>query len=231
MKKELSQLIATAKNEIDVLLKEYGKTILLFSGGKDSLVIYDLCKNQDNITAMWVNTGSLLPHMRKFIQRYDVVEVTSDKARQNKEYGIPVSLWDGQIQTPKLQDWRVCCGSNRTQPKNDYIKKSGVKLVIHGQRELDEIPIGKKRKNSDGVLHYSPIWAWQDNDVYEYLKLNNIELPEQYDYIDSSFECWDCTAIDKDHERFNLRYNYLKKRYPNLAERLRKKLTIAASGI
>ena len=241
----MSKLTRLAQDGLDRVFREYDRAILLFSGGKDSLVIYDLARPyKDRITAIWINTGASLPHMREFIKRYDVVEVKVDKAQQNAEYGFPADLvpvvnnpaiYEGEtqypsFQFPKLQDWRACCAMNRWRPMSEYIESSGAKLVIYGQRESDLSILGNEVEKK-GVFWYSPIWKWSDKDVSKYLRANNIELPEQYPEAVSSFDCWDCTAIDSDPNWFYSRYKYLKKRYPDYAEILRGRLAAVAIGV
>lgn len=72
------------------------------------------------------------------------------------------------------------------------------------------------------------IYDWSDEDIFNYIKLNNIELPEQYIYADSQSEkyrsedkslyldCWNCSASIS-----SIKVDYLKQRFLHLLEKLK----------
>lgn len=234
-----------AKQRIRRHLNLHDQACLAFSGGKDSIVIYDLCKEFKQITNFWVNTGSALPHMEEFIKQFDVIEVNTDKDKQNLEYGYPVdlvpvvnnpvfykteNLYDALI-LPKLQDWRGCCAMNRWRPFKDFVESQKATLLIHGQRETDNATMVQPLQEQEEISTLAPIWEWTDRDVYEYIEQNKLPLPDQYPETVSSFDCYDCTAIDNDPEWFESRYEYLKKNYPEQAEVLRGKLYLAGRAM
>lgn len=233
--------IKQAKRKLSELFKKHDRAVLTFSGGKDSLVIYDLCKDYlHRITPVWVNTGASLPHMKEFIKQYHVIEVRSDQPSQIAEYGLPVDMvpivnaYDPTYpnsQDPKIQDWRFCCAKNRWKPLTEYLTNSGVSLEIHGQKKDDRATGIFEKKIERGIETYALIWSWTDSDVMKYLDHNKIKLPDQYPHAASSFDCWNCTAIDEGHEWFYSRYLYLQKKYPELASQLRERMHLVARAI
>jgi hypothetical protein len=130
-------------------------------------------------------------------------------------------------------DWLTCCRELRALPHKQYSKQIGSTLSIHGQRDSD---IGgfPQYYLEDGVSYWGLIYEWSDEDIFNYIKLNNIVLPEQYIYAESklekydnedkslSFDCWNCSAsissIKVDYLRVKDEMNRCKPAIDNLLE-------------
>lgn len=65
-----------------------------FSGGKDSTVLLDLCRQVDpNIKAIFVDTGLEFPEIKKFVRSFDNIEILRPKMPFREvinKYGYPV---------------------------------------------------------------------------------------------------------------------------------------------
>ncbi len=229
--------------EIDNLLHASERPLVLFSGGKDSLVLAHILEPyKDLFELVWINTGAMFPHMVEFVRgyglRFNFVELTSDQPARLAEMGLPAyivpsyntvnaMLWVEGERKAVITDWRLCCSELRTLPAIDYAKNINSTLIIHGQRELDN---GGWPTDADvnGVNLHGLIYRWTSSQIYNYIKKYQIKLPEQYDYIQAnsqnqnpegmnlSLECWNCTANIS-----NERINYMRERYPELLEQLK----------
>lgn len=212
-------------------IEQHDMAALLFSGGKESVALAHMLKPyRDRLTLVWVNTGMMFPHMAEFVRGfaerhgYKLAELRSDQGRRFATHGLPskiLSTHNSRMamaceENPKprllLTDHAGCCSELRYKPVIEWMLLTGTKAVIHGQRAED-----KRRPRFDRQFaEIAPLWDWSGEDVYEYLRANDLELPEQYGagYADSG-ECWNCTS-EINAERFR----WMGKRYPDLLVRL-----------
>lgn len=208
-------------------LERHDKAALLFSGGKDSIALAHLLKPyRERLTLLWVNTGMMFPHMAGFIWRfaqthgYELVELHSDQAKRFSIHGLPskiIPIFNTRqaMETEEKPQPRMflanpisCCSELRAKPAIEWMQLNGIRVVIHGQRAQD---VGRPQF-SDQITEIAPLWDWSEADVYEYIRANSLELPEQYQagYADSG-ECWNCTS-----EVSESRFRWMAKRYPEL---------------
>lgn len=145
-----------------------------FSGGKDSLVIYDLARESGiQFTAVHSVTTVDPPGTISFIKKYypDVVidrpETTFFKLIEEK--GMP-----GRLK-------RFCCERLK--------ERSGIgKYFIDGSRadesstRIDYEPEQcDTRKWMKGCIHYYPILNWTEEDVWGYIREKNLPYSKYYD--------------------------------------------------
>lgn len=218
---------AALRGAVEGALSRHGRGVVGFSGGKDSVALMHLLHPfKDRLEFVWANPGASLPHMEAFVQKLGVRELRSDQSAQFSRAGLPARLVP-IFNTPDglhsklepryrlmLSDWVSCCKALRAAPVLDYMKREGVTLLLHGQREEDGVSLPNY---SSEVETLGPLWDWTDLEVWGYLASNRLEIPEQYaqGYSDS-LECWNCTA-QIDPERFA----YLATHYPSHWELLR----------
>ena len=213
---------------------------LAFSGGKESVVLADLCERYGGgrlPTLLWVNTGFMFPHMVEWVRsygaRFPLIELTSDLTGNWREHGLPAEILSvanampsGLHTEPKLQAWPACCGALRAQPIRDFMaSQAGPAALIHGQRHEDRTPgnglDGFPREPWHTVV--SPLVDWSTSEVFSYVAGRHLALPPQYEKGVGSLECWVCPAafLEKDAAA---RVDYMKEAYPDL-------LQIVTSGI
>ena len=224
--------------DIASLFARHKKAVIWFSGGKDSLVCLDLCREfRDQLDVCWVNTGASFPHVEAFIREategFNFIEIESDQAALIEQQGLPCdmvpvanSAWrDPAAPDPPtlLQPWTTCCAKLRFQPGLDYLARSGATLLIHGQRRSDGGGFTVDSKPDARVEICKLLWEWSEHDVMDYIGQHGIELPEQYaDGLVDSLDCWNCpTRAGDSAAKMAARFAYTARRYPDLYEELK----------
>ena len=193
------------------LFESHKFAVLQFSGGKDSLAcLYMLRDFWDKIIVVWCNTGAAFPEtidqmraIKMMVPHF--VEVTSNQPDDIAINGLPVDLlsykntdsaviYEGK-ETKKMRIFFDCCSSNIWAPMQNAINELGATLVIRGQKMSDS----KKSTVTngqvvDGIQYIFPLDGMTDDDVFAYLRANSISLPKHYEYVNTSLDCWSCTA-------------------------------------
>jgi phosphoadenosine phosphosulfate reductase len=123
---------------------------LAFSGGKDSLACWYLCK-QSNPIVFWVNTGKAYPETQKLVneikkEAFEFVEIRTDQQKNIDDYGIPSDLVPinfspiGMIfngtKSIKVQSYLDCCWTNISQPLMKAVKEKGYTYVFNRESLL-----------------------------------------------------------------------------------------------
>ena len=162
--------------------------ICAFSGGKDSIVIYDLCKKSGvPIQYIYSNTTIDPPGHISFIRKnYPDVEILQPKASFFKLIelrGLPT------------RQTRFCC-----QALKEYYGNNA--NIIEGLRIDEGIKRGKRLKDLKepsqcdtrvkGKQHIYPILNWMEKDVWEYIHKNNLVYSELYDKGFKRLGCVGC---------------------------------------
>lgn len=195
----------------DSVFKRHNFGVLHFSGGKDSLAcLYMLRPYWSQIIVMWCNTGSAFPEtisqmeqIRSIVPHF--IEVKSEQQSDIEENGIPVDILPhtntdhahifGGSASHKMRIFYDCCKNNIWVPMHEATAKTGATLIIRGQKLSDK---NKSPALSghvcNGVEYLFPLEMMSDDEVYWYLSENNIQLPANYEYINTSLDCWNCTA-------------------------------------
>lgn len=221
----MAPLIQQSTDRLAALLGQHERIVLAFSGGKDSLVLLDLCRPwRERITLAWVNTGFAWPHMEAFVRsigtgsNWEFVEIQVDLVAQWRGKGMPSPVVPTAHEPgpsgmperePKIQSDTACCRQNRLWPLIDHAVQAGASLLLHGQRRSDKAPM-RDSMRFGALLLAAPLWEWSDVEVAKYVDERGIALPAQYaEGINSSLECWCCTAQTDPAVR-----NYLRRRDP-----------------
>lgn len=221
--------------------------VLQFSGGKDSLAcLYLLRPHWEEVTVLWVNTGAAYPETLEQMRRVrqmvpHFLEVKSDQPANIARCGHPADVvpirsthygrWATQTKTdaPFLQSYLDCCNANIWKPMQDATMALGATLVIRGQRNSDDrkSPI-RSGHQENGVTYWFPLEDWTEQRVREYLASQDVPLPTHYDYVNSSLDCWSCTAYMDDNAG---RMRYMKERHPEMWKRYRPMLKTVVDAV
>lgn len=210
--------------------RQFKEPILMFSGGKDSLLVLLKLKDRlDHINVVFVNTGKSFPEALSFIDTIKemcpkFIELKSDRDYDWGRYGMPSDLIP-QMYTQAaldnsakskfiLQSVFSCCYKNIMLPVINLAQALDSTLLIRGSKFSDKLHDSYSTGSMVGkVTLYNPIEDLTDYQVLEALKTfdHDIDLPDYYSFEHSSLDCMDCTGyLDKTKDRLEL----LKKHYP-----------------
>lgn len=162
------------------------------------------------MVVLWVNSGAPFPQVTEQMAEVKAMvphflEVRANVFKQNEIFGIPTdvlaenSTLKGQFLTGKrevmLQSWINCVNENLWIPMTAAIEQIQPKIVYRGQKKSDKTPqYLKSGEKVHGVQYIYPIDDWTDDDVWKFLRENNIPVPSYYEFSIDSLDCWHCTA-------------------------------------
>lgn len=177
---------------------------LAFSGGKDSVVIYDLAKKANVKFEAYHNIVTIEPpEVMKFIYK----EYPEVKMLHTKKTMYQLFIENG---FPPMRQMRYChrqlkCGGE------DKIKITGVRAEESALRASK--PKFEKARNGKGYLLHL-IHDWTTGDVWNYIKDNNVKYCSLYDEGRKRIGCLFCPFAGQQQINEDL------KRYPQVAEYL-----------
>lgn len=181
-KTNIKLLELNALDIITTICSKYKNICLGYSGGKDSIAIQSLLdKAKIKYTAIIWQTMFQFPENQKWI----------------KEHG-PEGLVFQKIDRPNVEDLKAdnsLLFSMTKEADNTYMRykwssqrkylsKQKFDLFVTGRRIAESNNCGKKNDNfvrkGKEYDSFSPIATWSSEEVFAYLKYNNIDLPWQY---------------------------------------------------
>lgn len=206
------------------------RTVLQFSGGKDSLAcLYLLRPRWDEITVAWVNTGAAFPETIEQMQEIQklvphFLEIRSNQSIANA--GFPADVVPLDV---GFQSRYACCAHALWFPMMRAMNEMGATEIIRGQKKADSIK-GPIRDGAviDGVTYRFPLEDWTDADVYAYLKEVHAKLPPNYTEMHTSLDCWNCTAyLSENREKLG----YMKRIHPEKFEIVNQRIRALRTAI
>jgi phosphoadenosine phosphosulfate reductase len=224
--------------KIEEVLDKHKNIALQFSGGKDSLVVLYLLKAYwDRLTVYWLDSGDVLPETRNLIDKIkaqvpNFVEIKGRQPETIAAFGWPSDVVPKST-TPfgaliehssiRLNDRYFCCYKSIMEPMHQRMMEDKITLIIRGQKNADN---AKGPHNSGDIVGdmqvFYPIENWTDEQVMEYLKKENIDIPRYYlEGMTSAPDCMSCTAW-LEHKQ----PAYMKKHYPEQYKELHKRLNM-----
>lgn len=187
------------------------------SFGKDStLLLYFIRKHKPNIKVLFCNTGvehEKTYEFRDYLVKEWNLNYTEVKPKKSfweciKEYGYPRQSRFRGGSTPK------CCYHLKDSPSIKYYKDNNINAVFIGlthdesyQRRLTIINYGDKyrtkRYSTRYITKIHPLAFWTIEDVWRYIKENNIPYNKIYDLGVDRCGCVPCTAHIKWEEQMS----------------------------
>lgn len=189
---------------------------LAFSGGKDSLCCYYLCKIAGvKFDAHYNFTTVDPPEVVKFVKTFEDVQIHHP--------GVEKTMWNLIVKhgIPPMRNIRYCC-------KELKENKAPGRIQILGVREEE----GSKRKGRKVLNFGSPlgdviniIYHWTESDVWQFIGCNLIDYCSLYDEGYTRIGCVGCpqgraVRMERNFERYPLyKQTYLKTFEKMLEER------------
>lgn len=212
-----------ALGTIEDALYRQDAACVAFSGGKDSTVILDLIRKiNPDIPALFANTGVEAKETRDFIKDIDNIFVT----HYEKSFWECVEKNGFPTQKDKKGGGgkgNACCKYTKHRPMELWQWQNDIRLVFQGitveesrQRWLRHEAVGHLyQKNvelpkfltgtSNPIKYKSwvchPIWNWTTEDVWAYIRENNLPYNKLYDNGAVRVGCVPCTAYISWRER------------------------------
>lgn len=191
-------------------LDQHERIALSVSGGKDSLAVAYLLRNEAHrITAYHLSTGDLLPEVEAIVEHVrgmypHFVTVQTDSMAWIDAHGLPSDLIPhsqhpigrmmGEAETVLVARYD-CCGANLMGPLYDRIKADGNTLLIRGTKRVDmnHLPIASGESQDDMDVWY-PLQEWSNDAVFDYLRAVGAPICRVYEHVTNAPECARCSA-------------------------------------
>jgi len=162
---------------------------LCFSGGKDSVCIESLAKRAGvKFTLVYNRTGIDPPELVQFINDY---------YPQRKLETPKMSVWEGvQHHGLPTRTVRWCC-----ELLKEYSGKD--KMLITGMRAAESVRRAKRcivePNRKGGKSYINPIFTWKNDEVWAYIRQNNIPYCKLYDEGFERLGCIMCPMTTHSH--------------------------------
>ena len=177
--------LLTGKTKVEVAISRVKnfctgkKTLVAFSGGKDSQCCYHICKEAGiDFDAQYSITRFEPPELIQFIRK-NYPDVTFRRAYKRSlvedigYFGLP-NRW-----------YRWCCDAKHKKTEGFDIAVIGVRAAESARRANNWRIFGQKRDRS---FYVCPIFDWTDADVWEYL--NRLGVPHCQLYDEGFTRIW-----------------------------------------
>lgn len=197
---------AEANEILEYFINEYkDKTALSSSLGAEDQVLTDLMLKIDkNANIFTLDTGRLHP------ETYDVMDAT------NLKYGVKINVFfplnddvqelystqgiNGHFES--IENRKRCCGIRKIEPLKRALKP--LKVWITGLRATQSVtrvdmPVVEWDENFE-VIKVNPLINWSEEDVWDYIKANNVPYNKLHDQGFPSIGCAPCTRAIKPGE-------------------------------
>lgn len=190
------------------------RAIIQYSGGKDSTALLYVMRPWLHLArVVFCDTGAILPEIHEFIHetcyqlgaRLEVIYPIMAVDQYTEEYGLPSDIvpfestfsyreiMHGET-NQLLQSYADCCGQMIWRPLAQYIVDNNIQLVFRGSKKSDTRVGVPNAHIENGVVYISPLWDWTHDDIFTYLKEQNVVLPPHYSEFNDSLDCWLCTG-------------------------------------
>lgn len=180
--KELAAAVKKAKAGIRKHTKDK-RAAYSWSGGKDSLVVGDICKQIGITDCVFVHTNLEYPAFLSWCLEHlpegcEVINTAQDldwlATRPQMLFpdnSATVSRWFGIVQRNGILQ---------------YYRRQGLDIIIEGHRKADGNFVGPEGllKNNAGLLRFSPLADWPHEMILAYISYHELAMPPIYGWKD-----------------------------------------------
>lgn len=196
----LEGLVRETVNEIREVCSGSGRVYVMFSGGRDSLVVLDLAARalgRDGFETLFIDTGIPTPGLKEY-----VVETCRGYNVKLNIVGPDYDFFELVLKKgfPMIK-YRWCKEYLKIRPLKRFVEKArreyGDVMLITGVRRDESWVKARATKIYDhpilGVKVYAPIFEWRKEHVMEYIKVNGLRENPLYWVYGKAYDCW-CTV-------------------------------------
>jgi len=185
LEKKLARAASVIRQTLDAA---DGKAVVSYSGGRDSVVLAELVRDQaPDVPLCYVDTGLADPRLIKWIKTHAGRQLVYLKTPTHPEetwkrepclpIGAKMSATNYRRANPELRvDPSKCCEIHKAQPQNAWLRKYGCKALFVGARGDDsnrhrfKLMSGEVFPSGLGWWLSYPLLVWTQRDVLEYLR-------------------------------------------------------------
>ena len=187
-------MIEQAKLILEEAKQKYGVTEFMagFSGGKDSVTALDIVHKLGKLYGViYCDTGIGVQENKDFVINYcekRKLELVIVKPKVGETYDDFVLKFG----FPHEGKHNAIMGYLKSHPLRDYSYKHNGIGIISGVRKFESKRRGRTAKifSKDGALLWiSPIIEWKTNQVWDYVRKNNLPLSPIYKTLHLSGDC------------------------------------------
>lgn len=166
------------------------ESIVMFSGGKDSLVVMDLARKAGIKKSVYIKSPLEFKQTIKYVEKFPDVDIIGF----NKDF---FELCQKLCIPSRRMKW--CCTVYKLTPIAIYNRKNNIKYNIRGVRREES----SNREDYDEIgdkkfpwVTVDPILDWTDKDVWRYIRKYNLPINPLYQVI-NRVGCWCCPFNSK----------------------------------
>lgn len=191
---------------LNIILGELGERICLASSlGAEDQVLTDMClKINPNTRIFILDTGRLNP------ETYDVMDKTIKKYNMTYDVYFPqreavekmVKAKGPNLFYESIENRKECCGIRKVEPLGRAL--SSCDAWITGLRRTQSVTRASLNEaewdETFKIMKFNPLTHWSEEDIWRYIKENNVPYNTLHDKGFSSIGCAPCTRAIKPDE-------------------------------
>jgi phosphoadenosine phosphosulfate reductase len=169
-------------------------TLACSYGGVSGMVLLDILSKVDNtVPVFFLDTDFLFPETyalkEKATRRYGFIPVSFkasiSPAQQTEQFGE--ALWQ--------RDPDLCCAIRKVEPTRQALdgKRAWITGLRRDQSKTRRLVKPLEWDEKFGLFKISPLWNWQEEQVWEYLVENKVPYNTLHDQGYPSLGCTHCT--------------------------------------
>lgn len=197
----------TPEEILEFALSEFGREKLVLASSmsiEDQVLTHMLLKIEKKPRIFFLDTG------RHFQKTYDLLDETM------KIYGFKYEVYAPKTQAlqdivsqrgpnffyDSIEARKACCGIRKVEPLNRVLATADVWICgLRRDQSATRHEISLfEQDEAHGIYKVNPIAYWSEQDVWDYIKKNNIPYNKLHDQGYPSIGCEPCTRVVKPGE-------------------------------